>query len=416
MVCCSKGDSKDVLGHGMVRHLFNPVTLPKDLWNNWGYFFMKIHFLKACYLCFLVSVLSYETETYAAVSQLLNNNFYQNPAELSLVQQIQLIGGNVFISPSFQFNGTSYNQTGSATSRVTNSLPYLLTAKRLTSKWVLGINITPSGYGHLNWPMDSIVANSSTVTNLLYYRAGVQSSYQFTDNLALGIGAHFEYNSLLELNFMLPGFGQEINKVKDLNSSADIGLYYKINARNFLTAAIYTPVHDVGYGTSTLGPIVSNNLSLNIAEASVAYIGLQHLLNERWFLEEKIYWSGWVIQKNINYINTAMGSFTAATNWKNVWSYQMSNRYKVTEKIALTGSMIYETNPTTVVTNAIGYPLAACASISAGLDITLQKALSTQLIYGYGGFVSKSAINNANSAGSVAFRFQVLMLQFTFKT
>lgn len=89
------------------------------------------------------------------------------------------------------------------------------------------------------------------------------------------------------------------------------------------------------------------------------YVGLQHLLNDKWSLGEKIYWSGWSIQKNLYFKNTATRSFIVPTNWKDVWSYQITTRYAITEKMALLGSVIYETNPNPTPTNSIGYPLAA---------------------------------------------------------
>ena len=196
----------------------------------------------------------------------------------------------------------------------------------MNERFVFGLNVTPSSYGHLNWPIDSIVSNATTLTKVIYYRVGAQSSYQFTSNLALGIGLNLEYNKQLELNYVIPGMGNQINKISALNPDADIGLFYKINPKHALTAAIYTPVNTFGDGTSTLGTTKVNDFSLTVSQASVAYVGFQHTLNDRWFLEEKLYWSGWGIQKNIVFLNTTTGSSTTPSNWKNVWSLQISTR------------------------------------------------------------------------------------------
>lgn len=353
---------------------------------------------------------------YSAVDQSLNDNFFQNPAELSKINQIQLIAGNLFIAPTFKFKGISSGSVGNATSRVNNLLPYLLSSYRLTNRFVLGINITPSAYGHLSWPLNSIVANTATETKVFYYRTGIQSSYQLTDNLAIGAGLNLEMNKLQEIDFVVPNMGNQINKMSGLNCSADIGLFYKITPRNSLTAAIYTPVKAVGFGSSSLNSTITNNFSLSITEASVAYIGLQQELNDRWFLGEKIYWSGWSLQKNISFKNTTTGDVTIPTNWKNVLSYQVVTRYATTEKTALLGSIIYETNPNPTSTNNIGYPLAASMFISAGLDLNLQKKISAQLIYGYGLFVPAAKINTPVSGGSISANIQAAILQFLYKT
>lgn len=352
---------------------------------------------------------------YCAVDQILNDNFYQNPAELSLINQKQLIVGNIFIAPKFKYSGMSSGADGTATSVVNNSLPYALGSLRANDKIVFGLNVTPSVYGHLNWPINSIVSPSSTTTNALYYRIGGQFSYQFSNNLSVGIGLNLEDNKYFELNFVVPGLGNEINKISGLNYTADVGLLYKINDHHSFTAVIYSPVNTFGSGTSSLAGQNFNNFSMTISEASVASIGLRHLFTEKWFIEEKIYWSGWSLQKNLVFINSATGSYSVPTNWRDVWSFQITTNYSVMEKVGIIGSVMYETNPVPLETNSIGYPLAASGAISIGVDLSLREGLSTQILYSYGGFIPNSPINNATSLGMINAYFQACVLQFIYK-
>lgn len=355
-------------------------------------------------------------KAYGAATQILSDTFYQNPAELSLVNKSQIIAGNLFINPSFKFQGNSFEANGSAKSNVTDYLPYILGAYRANEEIVIEVNITPSGYGHLNWPVDSFVSQASTLTKLLYYRFGFQSSYQITENLAVGMGFNIEDNGQYQLNFVVPGQGNQVNSVTGLNYTGDFGLYYKIDPKNYLTVAGYTQVDTYGHGTSSVNGVVNTNLSLNITEAPVIYIGLEHFVNESWFLEGKIYWSGWHIQNNINFTNTTTGTYVVPTNWKDVWSFQATTRYAIIDKLALLGSIIYETNPVPLATNAIGYPLASAGSLSGGADIALRKDLSIQAIYSYGAFLPNSPINNANSVGTINAHFQAVVLQLIYKT
>ncbi len=363
----------------------------------------------------IVGLLCFEKNSYSAVDQILNDNFFLNPAELSLTKKAQLLIGSVFITPKLKFIGTTPLGYGRAISRTQDLLPYLLTGYRFTDRFTAGIMVTPSAYGHINWPIDSIVREESTTTKLFYYRIGAQSSYQYSDKLAIGFGVNLEYNKRGELDFVVPNQGNQINKMSGFNYTGDVGLYYKINSHNFLTVAVYTGVNTYGRGTSSLGTTKVHNFFLNIIEAPVAFVGLQHWLNDKWFAEGKIYWSGWSIEKNVNFKNTTTGNSTFPANWSDIWSFQVNMRYATTDKVALLGSVIYETNPTPILNNAIGYPLSASGSISAGLDLTLQKNLSTQLIYSYGKFIPNAGINNAKSKGNISANFQAAVIQFTYK-
>lgn len=352
----------------------------------------------------------------AAVTQMLNDSFFSNPAELSAINQARVTLGSVFINPSLHYEGTVYHVSGIANSNVYDTLPYVLTGYRITDKWVLGLNVLPSTYANLQWPMDSFVSRITTRTKAVYYRYGIQTSYQLNENWSLGLGFNVENNAQYFINFIVPGQGNQINSVTGVNYTGDIGLYYKINARTYLTLAGYTQVDAYGHGKSTSANAMNPNLSLNITQAPVIYVGLQHTINHKWFLEEKVYWSGWSIAHNINFTNTTSGTYIVPTNWRDIWSFQASSRYALHDRLALLGAVIYDTNPAPLNTNSIGYPLAAAGSLSAGLDITIKKELSIQGLYTYGAFLPNSPINNAVSNGVVNAHFQAGVLQIVYKT
>nr|WP_198009879.1 outer membrane protein transport protein [Legionella tunisiensis] len=214
----------------------------------------------------------------------------------------------------------------------------------------------------------------------------------------------------------MPNKGNQINKVWGKNSTLDAGIFYKIDPRNYLTVAAYTPVNNkFGRGISSLGSNTVYNYSSNIVEASVAYIGLEHFITDKWFLEEKVYWSGWKITKSVYLVNKTNGTTITPANWRDVWSFQITSRYATTDKVAILGSVMYETNPVPTSTNQIGYPLAAVVGISTGLDLSLQTGLSVQILYNYGAFTPHSIINNTNSRGTVAANFQAFISQVIYK-
>jgi long-chain fatty acid transport protein len=351
-----------------------------------------------------------------AVTQMLSDDFFQNPAQLSTIHQSQSTAGFLFINPHVSFEGAVKGVTGNVSSNVYDALPYLLTGYRVNDQWVLGFNALPSAYGHLEWPMNSFVSPISTKTKIIYYRFGVQSSYQINDRWSVGAGFNAEDNAQYFINFVVPGQGNQVNSITDVNYTGDLGIYYKINDTNYLTLAGYTQVNTYGQGTSSDSLSVNPNLSLNVTEAPVIYLGLQHQLTPKWFLSEKIYWSGWSIQQNINFTNTTSGTYLAPTNWQDVWSFQATTRYAIKQRIAMLASLSYETNPVPLDTNSIGYPLAASGSLSAGLELALTKELSLLSVYAYGAYLPNSPINNKNSNGVIHTRVQSGALQITYKT
>lgn len=353
--------------------------------------------------------------THASVGQLLTDYFFQNPADLNAVAHQQVILGNFMIAPSLQFQGTAPGGTGSARSSVVDALPYLLADIRLTDKFVVGLNAVPSEYGDLSWPLDSIVAHDSTTTKIYYYILGLQSSYQFTDRLVLGLGLNLRYNYLAELDSLVGNLGNEVNKVSALNNGMDAGLTYKLTPKHTFIATFYSPVNRFGKGTSTLNGKTSYNFGLNIVEAAVIFMGMQHQFTERWYLQEKIFWSQWTVQNNTVLRNTTRGTIIYPTNWGDTWSYLVATEYKFIEKIAGLASVMYETNPAPNSTNAIGYPLAPTLFISAGIDFSVLKNVRMQLVYGFGFFIPKAVIDNSDSHGRISANTQVGVLQLVYK-
>ncbi|KTD30247.1 MULTISPECIES: OmpP1/FadL family transporter [Legionella] len=378
---------------------------------------MQVIFLKLLIAIFLCLSLECLWEpAYCAVDQILTDNFFQNPAELSSVNHAQLLLGNALILPRLKFTGTTVLGHGRVKSKTHDSLPYLLTAYRLTDRWVVGINATPSAYGHIDWqPHNSIVSQASTTTRIFYYRIGAQSSYQVTKKLAVGMGLNLEYNKFAELNFVVPNAGNQINRIHGLNYTGDIGLFYKIHSHTYLTMAIYTGINTYGHGTSSTEAITVHNFSLNIIQAPVAFAGLQHWLTEKWFIGGKVYWSGWSIEKNVNLINKTTGTSISPARWRDGWSFQMNTRYRISDVLALLSSTLYETNVAPISTNAIGYPLSAFGAVAGGIDFSVQKNLSFQFVYSYGKFIPNAKIDSAGNRGVISVCSQAALIQFTYK-
>ena len=104
--------------------------------------------IKGLCLATLASLLFQHPQAYAGVDQIFNGIFFQNPADLSLVEHAQMLDGNLRLNTTYKYFGRTRFGQGSALSNVNDFLPYLLLDYRFTDKWVLGFNITPAAYGH----------------------------------------------------------------------------------------------------------------------------------------------------------------------------------------------------------------------------------------------------------------------------
>lgn len=365
----------------------------------------------------LINIFCFINSTaYGAAGQILNSIFFPNPAELSQTQQSKITGGTILIQPKLTFKGNYAGQDGQATSEVQNILPYALLDYRWNDKLVTRLNFTPSTYGHIEWPVDSIVSQGGTTTELIFYRFGLQVGYQFDDALSLGAGLNIEYNRNADLNFTIPNLGHQINNASDYNLVPDIGLFYKINNKNFITAAVYTGVDTFSdFGSSFIGNQRVDNYQFLILDAPVAYIGAQQLLSSQWFLEEKIYWSGWSIVNNVEFKNTVTGNYNFPVHWGDAFSYQIFSHYALQEKLGLLGSITYETNPVPQSTNQIGYPVSSTLGLLAGFDYALDQHWQIQLLYSYATFTPDAIIDNNSGNGKVSAQFQMGSVQLSYK-
>ena len=71
---------------------------------------------------FSVDLLLFAATSFGAVDQSLIDTFYQNLAELSLVNKVQLMAGDLFIAPKLKFTGNAPGGIGSATSSVSDNV------------------------------------------------------------------------------------------------------------------------------------------------------------------------------------------------------------------------------------------------------------------------------------------------------
>lgn len=352
------------------------------------------------YLCIIL--LFFAAKTFAAGGQLLNSTFFPNPSAITNINTFEFIAGNLFFVPTLTFNGISHGKTGTAYSSVYDPIPYMYTNYRINDKWVVGLNMIPSIYGDLSWPIDSVVARSSIMTDVLYYRSGVLTSYQITPDLALGFGISLE-RVFSQITFMDEKFGFQRNKSSGYDYVADFGFNYKLNSKDLISLAYYTPIYKFVRGLSNAGEVKNYNYTALKVDASVVFFSLDHVVNDYWTLNGAVYFSKWSVYKYFIFCNTVSGDFVFPAYWKNVWSFLLTSKHNISDKSIFTWQVLYETNPSySAKYNYVGFPLSSALNFSAGFEYNFYKNFYVNIIGSYGTFAPNARINNASTYGSVS--------------
>lgn len=372
--------------------------------------------MKKITIAFIFSFLAvFCLDTLAAVTEMLGDTFFGNPAELTLTPKMKITAGTMYANTILDFKGTHLGNDGSAKSRANDYLPYVLLGYRYNDKLVFGFNVTPRGYGHLKYDPNSLVSSSSIETNILIYEISPRVGYQLTKTLAVGAGLDIFHSRKVDLSNDVIGQGILVNSSNGTRVGADIGLFYKLNPKNFLSLAFFSPAIFQTTGISYINTNVTHSYSQLYQDAAVTYLGLTHILNAKWTLFEKIYWSGWSIKKRFYFKNTIIGSYIVPADWKDTWSFQLGSRYAVNSCLGVLGVVNYDTNPVgSSAKNYVAYPVGSAAAFALGVDWTLQKDLTALLAYGYVWFVPKVPIRTTIDQGSISLSSNSITLQLTY--
>lgn len=363
----------------------------------------------------LVFFSCWNSELFAAGGQLLNSTFFPNPADTAEIKTFEFIGGNLFFVPTLKFTGTAHRKKGSAESKVYDPIPYMYLNYRFTDKWVVGVNMLPSVYGDILWPEDSIVAKSSINTNVLFYRVGILTSYNITSDLVLGVGFNIE-RLASQLSFISDDLGYVRNKTSGYDSVTDFGFSYKLNSQNKISLAYYTPIRSVVPGVSNAGKITNYNYSSLRIDAAVTFLNLEHFVNDYWVIYTGIYFSKWSAYKYFAFYNTVIGDIILPAHWKNVWTFLLTSKHKMSDKTSVKLQFLYETNPVfSAHYNYTGFPLSAALGFTGGVEYNFYKNFYVNIIASYGLFAPDARINNLESYGNISANIYTGILECSWK-
>src|SRR3990167_4667528 len=364
---------------------------------------------------FITGFLFVPLQIFAAGGQVLDSSFFPNSAELTTVNHFEFVGGNIFFVPQFTFKGTSHGQDGTAHARVYDPVAYVYSKYRITDKFVVSAHLIPSLYADVSLPANSIVAHTSILTDVLNYRGGIQVGYQATPDLSLGVGGNIERISL-QLSFLTNNLGQQIDKNASYFPLYDLGLYYKLAPKTYMSLVYYSPVYGLGHGVSKAHNVINHNyVALNV-DASVIYIGLKHNINDWWQIHGKVYFAKWDVAKNFLFYNTVSGDIIKPAYWRNVWTFLVNNQYTLSDKTLLDVEFSYETTPVSRVEyNYVGFPISAIINFNVAMSYKVYENTYVQLKYSHSSFAPNTLVRYDGTHGTVSANMNAAVLQGAYK-
>lgn len=349
---------------------------------------------------------------------------YSNPADLIyLVKDMQFIAGDILASPTITFNGTvtvpspipglgtPVTTTGSSSNQGNFYLPYGRFAKRLSERWVLGVDVTEPFREDIEYSSNSAVRYSSTLSRINSTNVAPSLAYQFAgklSKLSLGLGFDALYMSA-NLNQQYPAissfFGVPGNDLAITNYANDwaygwhAGLNYHAFRGTFLGLSYFSSITPKLTGTSTFTGFANNQgLSSTSTLPPTSNFTLTQFLSEKFLVQSRIFYTQWNTIQQIVLLNTAGPNSTATipTNYRNTWRFELRSHYDVTPKTAVQGLLGYDQSPTNNADRSTRLPEVDRYIVGVGGEYKLTKAVGIMFNYAHAFSAGTPTLNNVD--------------------
>lgn len=308
---------------------------------------------------------------------------YANPADLGLVNRVEVIGGGNEIYLKSKYTGLLGSSYGTGISETSGFLPLGRFAYRLTPKVVVGVDITEPIYSNFRFPVTSFVAPAAT--NVILYDTDISPRVAFkaTDSLTLGLGLNINYLYEAELSFLVPPLGNLHNGGDAWNMGYNLGLSYAINKTTFLGLSFYSGMRQHVQGISTWGPLSSND-NINPMVPGAVSLELTKFLSQTWLVNLTIRDILWSPFQTLSVRNSALGvNLIFPQNYYDSFTYSLLTRYAFNDKIAGLAFVQYLPKSQSTPFRSIGLPPNDANVVGVGAEYTISQGLTALLTYGY---------------------------------
>ncbi|CAM2961821.1 outer membrane protein [Legionella steigerwaltii] len=341
---------------------------------------------KLCFnLIIVIGFNSFITAAYATSYQRTIDLAYDNPALLKTVNKSEVLLGDSYIYGIFQFVGKLGALTGSATSRQHYNYPYGRIAFRINPKIVAGVDITHLEYANIVFPLNSIVSKLLTATIIKSIDVVPKVSYQLTRQIALGGALNIDNTYDLQVNNIVPPFGNLVNKAADRGAIGwGVGATYAPSSTTNLELSYFSKIMHHVTGTSTWGPFENNHYKLNYPLPALASLGISKSLGSKWLLKAMIRYQWYEAFQALVLQNTALGqTLNLPQGYRNTWVGLASAHYQVDEKWGVLVGSEYNTDPQPLLYRSVGLAGYSATALIGGIDYAFTKEFSAKLTYAH---------------------------------
>ena len=336
----------------------------------------------------------------AAVTQTFWGNNYNNPAMMNSTKNQSYTLGAIAARSIHSFWGTGASGTvGNASTNEADLLPYFNASVRVNPKWVVGLNVSQPQFGFDEvWGVNATTLYDVTEEQLYTTDFSPQVSYQVTPKLALGAGLDILQTRENTLNFVpfgVPTAGNTVNTSSAWSLGWNMGLFYTITNRDFISLYYYSKQLPTFNGTSENVTGTNTNFQVRgFHYPATSFANYIRMLTDKWLVSFKVSLSQWDInhQINLNNVVTA-GNLAFPVRMSNTYGLTLFTKYNITEKYAVMGGFLRETSAFKNNTRSIAFNNARLLAAFGGGEAHLTKEITLHGVVGYATYRNAPIIN-----------------------
>lgn len=388
----------------------------------------------------------------AASFQIFSGYSFANPAWLGFVDDYQAAVGLDTVFQDAEFKGSAeflvpgfgVVPIGADTS-VSDDPLYLPTgriAKRLSSDWVVGIDVTSPFFCDQNWGMNSFLRYIGTKTELKTINIAPNVVYEFSDKLFIGAGFDAQYLEA-ELNFALPQglipfpgtpSAEFTNAGSDWGYGWHAGLVYHAFEGTFLSFAYYSQVqHNIsGVSSFLYASPTTSDFTVSSKLPSTFWFDVVQYFSPEWLVRASVSRTNWSSIQELRLKNTAIapqvamlspstnpdGDVVIGLSYNDSWRYGLGTRYDFNKTWSGLASFTYDTTPTNREDFSARAPDGDIFTLAGGFTYHFNDTQSVDLIYAHS-FIQDQPLDHIDgfvrAVGTASMNDDTISILFTMK-